>query len=97
MKKLNKTLIKELADSLMIKISDEELELILEDESFYQLLEYMEAVDTEGVAMMHMPFEEETSYLREDVVTHVLDRETVMKNAPKHNDEFIEVVQVINK
>ena len=97
MKKLNKTLIKELADSLMIKISEEELELILKDESFYQLLEFMECVDTSDVAMMHMPFEEETSYLRDDVVTHVLNREIVMKNAPIHDGEFIEVVQVINK
>lgn len=97
MKRLNKETIKTLGETMMIKLSDDEVELILEDESFYDLLVLMEEIDTENVEMMHLPFEEETTYLREDVVSHQLDRNLVMKNAPKHNDEFIEVVQVINK
>lgn len=97
MKELNKELVKTLGETMMIKLSDEELELIVQDQSFYDLLIFMQSIDTKGVEMMHLPFEEETTYLREDVVNHQLERSVAMENAPKHNDEFIEVVQVINK
>lgn len=97
MKKLDKEMIKTLSDTMMIGLSAEETDLILKDQSFYDLIQFMEAVDTKDVEMMHLPFEEETTYLREDVVNHQLERETIMINAPKHNEEFIEVVQVINK
>lgn len=97
MKELTKELVKTLGETMMIKLSDEELDLIVQDQSFYDLLIFMQSIDTEGVEMMHLPFEEETTYLREDVVNHQLERSVVMENAPKHNDEFIEVVQVINK
>ena len=97
MNKLDKETIKTLGETMMIKLSDDEVEEILADESFYDLLVFMNDINTEGVEMMHLPFEEETTYLREDVVNHQISRESVMANAPKHNDEFIEVVQVINK
>ena len=94
---VDKKLVQSLADMLMIGISDEELEAIVEDQSFYDLLIFMQNIDTEKVPMMHLPFEEETSYLRNDDEEYVLERDLIMKNAPKHNDEFIEVVQVIDK
>lgn len=97
MKEINKELIEKLSDIVMLKLSDDEIKLILEDKSFYELLEFMERVDTKNVEMMDLPFEEETTYLREDVVNHQVDRERILENAPKHNDEFIEVVQVIEK
>lgn len=97
MKEVDKKMVQSLADSLMIEMSEEEIESVVNDTSFYELLIFMQNIDTDGVAMMHVPFDEETTYLREDVETHVLERDVVMKNAPKHNDEMIEVVQVIDK
>ncbi len=94
---VDKKLVQSLADMLMIGISDDELEAIVEDQSFYDLLIFMQNIDTENVPMMHLPFEEETSYLRNDDEEYVLERDLIMKNAPKHNDAFIEVVQVIDK
>ena len=84
-------------DMWMIGISDEELEAIVEDQSFYDLLIFMQNIDTQDVAMMHLPYDEVTTYLRDDSIEYVLERETMFKNAPKHDNQFIEVVQVIDK
>ncbi len=40
-----------------------------------QQIQLFDKVDTEGVEPMVYPFEEETSFLREDEVTHVLTQE----------------------
>ena len=97
MEKLTKEELDLLAKMLMIDISDEEAEALINDTSLIDVTEFVEAIDTDGVEMMHLPFEEETTWLREDEVSHVVEREKILMNAPKTDGEFIEIVQVIDK
>lgn len=97
MEKFTKEEVNLLAKMLMIELTDEEAKALVEDKTMVQLTEFVEAIDTEGVDMMHLPFEEETNWLREDEVSHVVEKEKMLKNAPKTDGEFIEIVQVIDK
>ncbi|CAM3592550.1 aspartyl/glutamyl-tRNA amidotransferase subunit C [Erysipelothrix urinaevulpis] len=93
----NNKKVESLANMLMIDVSQEEVEAIVEDTSFNDYLIFMQNIDTQDVAMMHLPYDEVTTYLRDDSIEYVLERETMFKNAPKHDNQFIEVVQVISK
>ncbi len=95
--KLSKEEIELLAQMMMIHLSDEEAEALFEDQALVQLSEFVEEVDTEGVEMMHLPFEETSHYLREDEPNHVLEREKALLNAPESEGEFFELVQVVDK
>ena len=46
---------------------------------------------------MSYPFEEETQWLRDDVEDHRIDREQAFMNAPRHDDEYFEIVKVVQK
>ena len=52
-------------------------------------------IDTDAVEMMDMPFEEVSDWLREDVVSHTMDRQDLLDNAPLTENEFIEIVKVL--
>ncbi|AMC92645.1 hypothetical protein AOC36_01130 [Erysipelothrix larvae] len=98
MKRFTNEQIDSLCEDLMLTISDEERAFILkESEIFMAQLEAIQDVDTDNVAMMSYPFEVETNWLREDVVTHVLSQEVMFENAPKTQGDYIEIVKVIEK
>lgn len=97
MEKLTREEVELLAKMLMIELDENEAKAVVEDTAMISFTEFVEAVDTEGVSMMHLPFEAETDWLREDEVSHVVEREVILKNAPKQDGEFIEIVQVIDK
>ena len=43
----------------------------------------LEAIDTENVEEMIYPFEEETTFLRDDVVTNVISQDDAVANVTK--------------
>ena len=88
--------IKDLASRLMFKLSDEEAQLIVDEfELLDKQLSILNEIDTEGVEEMIYPFDVETSFLREDEVSHVLDKELALSNATKVKEGHIVVPKVV--
>lgn len=88
--------IKDLASRLMFKLSDEEAQLIVDEfELLEKQLSILDEIDTEGVEEMIYPFNVETSFLREDEVSHVLDKELALSNAAKVKEGHIVVPKVV--
>lgn len=78
---INKEYVLHLAHQLMFDLSDQEAEdIVKEFETLRQQMTLLDAIDTDAVEPMVYPFEEETSFLREDVVTHVITQEEALEN-----------------
>lgn len=93
---MNKDYFKQLANQLMFNLTDEEAEdIVVEFEALTKQLALLEAVDTTGVEEMIYPFEDATSYLREDEVVNVISQEDALINAPKSLDGHFEVPKVV--
>ena len=85
-----------LARQLMFELSDEELASVESDFALLtQQLALMEAIDTQDVEEMIYPWEEETAFMREDVISDVLSGEAVLANAAKTKDDLVVVPQVL--
>ena len=85
---------KELAHRLMFDLSDAEAaDIAAEFETLNKQLRLLESIDTTGVEPMVYPFETPTSYLREDVVDHVIS--CALANAPKVRECHIVVPKVV--
>ncbi|MBR2067590.1 MAG: Asp-tRNA(Asn)/Glu-tRNA(Gln) amidotransferase subunit GatC [Solobacterium sp.] len=75
---------KKLAQQLLFRLSDEEADSIVKEFSTLEKqMALLDAVDTEGVEEMIYPFEEDTYFLREDEVSHVISQEEAVKNVSK--------------
>lgn len=82
--KKDKAYFKKLANQLMFDLSDEEAESIVKEFSTLEgQMALMDAVNTDGVEEMVYPFEDGTSYLREDKVSHVISQDDAMANVDK--------------
>ncbi len=75
---------RKLAHQLMFDLSDEEADsLVKEFGTLEGQMSLMDAVNTDGVEEMIYPFEDETSFLREDVVSNVITQEEALSNVTK--------------
>lgn len=93
---IEKEYIKELAHELMFDLSEEEVvEIQKEYETFSKQLELLEKIDTKDVKPMPYPFENETNYLREDVVTHVITQEDALRNTSYSKEGHFVVHKVV--
>ncbi len=94
--KKDKDYFKKLAQQCMFDFKEEELERV---DSAFEVLEnqmkLLEVVDTTGVEPMVYPFEMETTYLREDVVDHVISQEEALKNVRKVKSGHVVVPKVV--
>lgn len=98
MNQFSKEQVQRLAKDLMLSLTDDEMEIVLKDSAIFMAqLEALQAVDTESVEMMSYPFENDTTWLREDVVSHVISQETAFKNAPHTEGDYVEIVRVVDK
>lgn len=80
----------------MFSLNDEEVERAqVASEVFLKQIQYLDLIDTDHVESMDMPYDVVTTWLRDDVVNDVMDREALLKNAPKTEDEYIEIVKVL--
>jgi len=96
MEKKDKEFYQKLARQLMFELSDKEAEEV-KDEFTYLLeqLELLNQVDTEGVEEMITPFEEETSYIREDEIGEYLSQEEALKNVGRVKQGMVLVPKVV--
>lgn len=86
----------ELARLYQFRLSEEEKDLLEEDfKALDNGLELLGKINTDGVEPMVYPFENETTYMREDDEIDVLDLEDVLKNAPKLKNSYFSVSKVV--
>ena len=87
--------IRRIADLGHLELSDEEaVRMQGELNNIFQMIERIQAVDTEGVEPMPHPHDW-AQRLREDIVREINDRENNMKNAPEQAEGHFLVPQVI--
>lgn len=94
--KMTKELINELAKDIMIKLTDEEIQQILETENtIVQRFEEVKKINTDNVEPLHYPFDVENSYLREDDDSSKISQEIILKNAPSTDGDYITITKVV--
>lgn len=87
---------KRLAHQLLFDLSDEEADSIVKE--FGQLekqMSLLDKVNTDGVEEMIYPFEEPTSFLREDEITNVISQADAMKNVTKNLEGHFVLPKVV--
>ncbi len=93
---LNKEYINVLAKDLMFELSEDEVNDIIDEfDVLSQQLELLQSIDTSGVLEMIYPFEEETTFLREDEVVNVISQKDAISNAFKVKSGHILVPKVV--
>ena len=96
MEKRDASYFKNLGYNLMFELSDQEAEDIVQEfEVLLKQMELLETIDTEGVEEMIYPFEEETSYMRQDVIGKTLSQTEVLLNAAKEKQGHFVVPKVV--
>lgn len=96
METFDKAYFKKLANQLMFDVCDEEMEALQEDfKVLLKQLDLLNKIDTEDVEEMVYPFEAETSFLREDVVEHVISQEEALSNAKAVMAGHVHVPKVV--
>lgn len=88
--------IEQLSKLYNFRLSDQEIvELQSEFKQLSEDMKLLAAIDTEQVAPMVYPFEQPTSYLREDDDVTQLSQQQVLANAPQTVGDFIVVPKVV--
>jgi len=93
--KITKEEVKQIATLARLKLPEEKVEIY--QKQFSAILDYMEKlkeIDTKEVNPLYSPAELKNVF-REDEVKKVLDREEILKNAPKTDGEFFIVPKII--
>ena len=87
---------KKLAHQLMFDLSDEEADGIVKE--FGELetqMSLMDQVNTDDTEEMIYPFEQATTFLRDDVVTNVISQADAMKNVKKNLEGHFVLPKVV--
>lgn len=93
---MKKEEIKVLANKLMFNVTDQEaLDIANDFDMLEKMLSFFDEIDTDGVEEMIYPFDNETSYFREDEVTNVLSQKDALANAPKAISGHVVVPRVL--
>ena len=96
MKRLDVQGFKDLANQLRFSLSDAEAQDIKNEfDVLIDQMDLLNKIDTEGIEPMVYPFDEETSFMREDVADQVLPVQEVLKNAPKVKNGFFVTQKVV--
>ena len=96
MKRLDVQGFKDLANQLRFSLSDAEAQDIKNEfDVLIDQMDLLNKIDTEGIEPMVYPFDEETSFMREDVADQVLSVQEVLKNAPKTKNGFFVTQKVV--
>lgn len=96
MKRLDVQGFKDLANQLRFALSDAEAQDIKNEfDVLIDQMDLLNKIDTEGIEPMVYPFDEETSFMREDVADQVLPVQEVLKNAPKTKNGFFVTQKVV--
>lgn len=87
---------RKLAHQLMFDLSDEEADGIVRE--FGELetqMGLMDKVNTDDTEEMIYPFEDETAFLRDDVVSNVISQQDAMKNVKKNLEGHFVLPKVV--
>jgi aspartyl/glutamyl-tRNA(Asn/Gln) amidotransferase, C subunit len=85
-----------LAEDLMFELTTEEATAIKNEFIILQKqLDLLDEIDTEGVEEMIYPFEQPTTFMREDVVEDVLTVDEALSNAKRRRKEYIVLPRVV--
>lgn len=96
MEKFSKEALKDLANRVMFDLNDQECEELQEEfEIYLKQLDLLNKINTDDVEEMVYPFETPTVYIRKDEVSHVMNVEDAMKNAPESRENYIVVPKVV--
>ena len=97
MEKINKDVLKKVANNLMFDMTDEEYETLLtEFDVLVKQFELMSEINgLEEVTPMSFPFEVTNDYLREDIPDTPLNRDDALKNAKDVVDGQIRLPKVV--
>ena len=96
MKRLDVQGFKDQANQLRFSLSDAEAQDIKNEfDVLIDQMDLLNKIDTEGIEPMVYPFDEETSFMREDVADQVLPVQEVLKNAPKTKNGFFVTQKVV--
>ncbi|MBI1341446.1 MAG: Asp-tRNA(Asn)/Glu-tRNA(Gln) amidotransferase subunit GatC [Terrimonas sp.] len=92
---INDELVDKLAHLSRLSFKKEEKQEIKQDlQKIIQFVEKLNELDTTGVEpLLHMS--EEINVLRDDEVRDSISRETALKNAPLHDEQYFKVPKVI--
>ena len=96
MEKFSNEYFHKLANYLKFDLSDEEINELKKD--FIEVekqVELFEKIDTTGVEPMVYPFEEATTFLREDIEEDVLSQEDALKNVKDVRMGHVHVPKVV--
>lgn len=92
----DKDYFKKLAHQLMFDLTDEEANDICEEfKTLQEQLKLLEKIDTTNVSEMIYPFEEPTSYLRDDEVKNVVSQKDALSNVVKSREGHFVVPKVV--
>lgn len=96
METLDKAYLKTLANQLMFDLDDQEITELQNDfKVLLKQISLLDKVDTTNVAEMVYPFEETTSFLREDKIEHVISQADALKNAKTVMAGHVHVPKVV--
>lgn len=96
MEKLSKESFLKLANDIMFDLNEQEIdELTDEFDTLMQQMQLLDNIDTSSVAEMVYPFEEETTYMREDEIENILTQEETLLNARNSKDGLLVVPKVV--
>ncbi|QBQ07337.1 glutamyl-tRNA(Gln) amidotransferase subunit C [Spiroplasma gladiatoris] len=94
--KIEKKLIYELADDIMLDLTEQEADEFLKLENdLLSKFEKVFAINVNGVEPSHYCFEYLNSYLRDDNQTRVIQKNELLNNAPKVVDGFVAIEKVV--
>lgn len=87
---------KHLAKQLRFELSDEEaLDISNEFSILISQINLLDKIETTDIEPMVYPFEEETTFMREDVLEHVFSQEEALMNAPQKKNGFFVTRKVV--
>ncbi len=96
METFDKEFFQKLAGGIMLDVNDEEIEDLQQEFAILtRQIQLFDKVDTSGVEPMVYPFEAATTFIREDVVDHVLSQEDALKNAKSVRAGHVHVPKVV--
>ncbi|WP_051350872.1 Asp-tRNA(Asn)/Glu-tRNA(Gln) amidotransferase subunit GatC [[Acholeplasma] multilocale] len=85
-----------LAEDIMLKLTEEEAQDIIDTESsIRQKFGKVTSIDTEGVKPLFYPFENNHTFLREDEEFIQSEQKDVLANAPTTDGDYITIVKVV--
>jgi len=87
---------KQLAQQLRFELTDKEAQDITDEfDVLIHQMNLLNSIDTTDIEPMIYPFETPTTFMREDVVDHVLSAQEALQNAPETKNGFFITKKVV--